>query len=168
MDAILTPDAEVATEAPLAKEFAVFGEKHDKTTVCIARGFATHEAASDTRIVMKEWHRVWVRQVAGKASPSRPQGRPRQHHETVFKMVEEAAATGKRCPTNYEWPVNAKRLRDLEKEGKLRTVIYGRYWRVAEILVGPHAGKKTAMPSHGGMPYVLSQKGRAAEIFADV
>ena len=42
----------------------------------------------------------------------------------------------------------------LLKEGRIRIEIYGRNWRVAEILKGPNAGKRTKGPPNSrAWPY---------------
>ncbi len=95
----------------------------------------------------------------------------------VFGMVEEAAVQGFRCPTNEELreafrkkgflhnatatacPPNS--LATLARRGKIRVEIYGRNWRVAEILTGIHRGKRTLGSPHGDLPYlVFTSKGK--------
>ena len=86
----------------------------------------------------------------------------------VYALVERAAIEGRRCPTNAEI------ADDLNKSGLIKPVaaasipgvfrkliqrrlvtvrIYGHNWRDVVIIKGPHAGKTTLPPPHGGKPY---------------
>lgn len=78
----------------------------------------------------------------------------------TFKMLESAAANGERCPQRDDG-VRTDDTRFMTARGWIRIYIYFHNYRVVEILAGPHAGKKTAAPTHGHQPWlVIDQTGR--------
>lgn len=75
-----------------------------------------------------------------------------------FAMLEVAAANGERCPqSDPHGPFKVGVTSALARAGKIRIEIYAHNWRVAQILVGPHKGKRTkATPYKGkGRPYKI-------------
>ena len=92
------------------------------------------------------------------------------HEARVYALVERAAKEGRRCPTNAEIaahlnksglakPVAASSIpdifRQLIRQGLVTVRIYGNNWRDVVILRGPHAGKVTLPPPHGGKPHIV-------------
>lgn len=77
-----------------------------------------------------------------------------------FALLEEAAARGDRCPQSRpHGPIVSGVITALARAGKIRSEVYVHNWRVVEILVGPHAGKRTAPEPtrHGtGKPYKVT------------
>lgn len=77
--------------------------------------------------------------------------------EQAFRLIEQAAAKGERCPLSYPYgPDRAVRINSLKAlafQGRVRFEIGGYNFRVAEILVGPHAGKRTLADPEGGRVY---------------
>lgn len=84
----------------------------------------------------------------------------------VFGVLERAAVEGQRCPTNPEIAACLQKngvraaagsipgvLRALVREGRIVVRVYGGNWRDVVIVTGPHAGKSTKGPPHGGKPY---------------
>lgn len=84
----------------------------------------------------------------------------------VFGVLERAAVEGRRCPTNPEIAECLQKsglraaagsipgvLRTLVREGRIIVRVYGGNWRDVVIAAGPHAGKSTKGPPHGGKPY---------------
>jgi len=82
--------------------------------------------------------------------------------DEVFAALERAAILGERCPmsTFDRMPHQSARtpptvllsstaISALARQGKIRIDISGRNWRTVTILVGPHAGKKTAGDPNG-------------------
>jgi len=68
-----------------------------------------------------------------------------------FELIVSAANAGERAPTNRHSANPTGKLRSgitqaLIKNGMIRVEVYGKNWRVIEILKGPHAGKRTKMP----------------------
>lgn len=94
--------------------------------------------------------------------------------ERVFAILESAAASGQRCPTNPQIAEYLAKsgcrvgytsvpafVKKLTKHGQIEVRVYGSNWREVKICVGPSAGKTTMAPPHGGQPYlVLSAAGR--------
>lgn len=89
--------------------------------------------------------------------------------DRVFALLEQAAAKEARCPTN---PDVAAHLREhglpktapssipsittkLVAQSQIVVRIYGNNWRVVTICTGPHAGKATMPPPHGGEPHTV-------------
>jgi len=98
------------------------------------------------------------------------QGEKGAQEARVYALVERAAAEGRRCPTNAKIaadlnksgltkPVAASSIpgvfRQLIRRGLVTVRIYGNNWRDVVILQGPHAGKATLPPSHGGKPHIV-------------
>lgn len=85
--------------------------------------------------------------------------------EKVFQMLEQAAATGARCPMREQFGnvSSAPALKALARAGKIRVEIFIYNFRRVVILDGPHKGKATADPPlHGGKapkPYLVSDAG---------
>jgi hypothetical protein len=67
--------------------------------------------------------------------------------EWTWRLVQECAAAGARCPTNDDMP--SGHLPKLARAGKLRIEVSGRNWRRVTILTGPQAGKSTAVNPRG-------------------
>lgn len=72
----------------------------------------------------------------------------RRRRERVFALIEAAAVARRRCPQNHEFAViNASgAVYALAADGQIRVEVYGKNWRVIEILVGRHEGRRTAKP----------------------
>lgn len=71
--------------------------------------------------------------------------------DEVFAHLERAAIAGERCPpSNWEGQpappllLHSITMSALAKAGKIHIDISGKNFRQVTILVGPHAGKKTA------------------------
>ena len=88
----------------------------------------------------------------------------------VYKLIEQAAANGDRCPTNVTIAAALNKsgsnnsiaassvpsiLQRLVRSGMITIRIYGHNWRDICILSGPHAGKLTMPPPHGGKPHTI-------------
>lgn len=78
--------------------------------------------------------------------------------EHAFRLIEQAAIKGERCPINKSPEVNGGQLQSgavsaLCREGRILVEISGRNWRQATILTGPHTGKKTAPNPNGEHVY---------------
>lgn len=73
----------------------------------------------------------------------------------AFRIVEAAAVAGERCPTNDQMPDGMQTvIGRLARAGRVRIEVYGRNWRVVEILTGPNKGKRTQEhPTPGARPY---------------
>lgn len=93
--------------------------------------------------------------------------------DLVFGILERAAGEGRRCPTNFEVAAelnamltNTRRagtsipaiMQVLVRRGLLTVRLYGGNYRDVVILKGPHAGKATLGPRHGGPPYEIIDK----------
>jgi hypothetical protein len=76
--------------------------------------------------------------------------------ETAFAKIEAAAAAGARCPTQDQIGVHTGAVGELCRAGRIRVEVYAHNWRVAEILDGPHKGKRTAPPPNPAWkPYLV-------------
>lgn len=65
--------------------------------------------------------------------------------EETFKALEAAAIAGGRCPMNEpDGPLHYGDVPKLARAGRILIEISGRNFRQVTILVGEHAGKKTA------------------------
>jgi len=73
----------------------------------------------------------------------------RSARERVFERLESYASVGAPCPPNGSL-VRGEHLQRLQAEGKIKVEYSnhgcGGLHRTVEILVGPHAGKRTAPP----------------------
>ena len=74
--------------------------------------------------------------------------RSRAAIEEGFAQIERAALAGERCPSTHGTYNSSGTLSSgittmLLREGRIKIEIYGRNWRVIEILKGPNAGKRT-------------------------
>lgn len=79
-----------------------------------------------------------------------------------FKLIEQAALNGARCPTNRSQENPTGELASgitsaLVKAGRIRIEVYAHNWRVVEILIGPHTGLRTASSPYkgSGKPYLV-------------
>lgn len=63
--------------------------------------------------------------------------------ENCYKVVEQAAIDGVRCPSNGTFGVESCYLRELARTGRIRIGICQHNYRVVTILTGPHIGKST-------------------------
>lgn len=83
---------------------------------------------------------------------------PRQIERT-FEAIVAAAVAGERCPQEYReghpgLPSGA--TTKLVQAGRVKIEVCGKNWRVAEILEGPHTGKRTqAPPFPNSGPYLV-------------
>lgn len=68
----------------------------------------------------------------------------------LFRHLEVLASEGSRAPFG-----EAPLYRALALMGKIRYEVSGHNWRQVEILVGPHAGKKTLANPHGHRVYLV-------------
>lgn len=77
--------------------------------------------------------------------------------EHDFRLLEEAAASGERCPmSNPHGPIHSDSIGRLVSAKRIRSEVYRHNWRVVIILDGPHKGKSTAAPPSGGSPYLVN------------
>ena len=94
----------------------------------------------------------------------------KNYEARVYSLVERAAIEGRRCPTNAEIAAYLSKsglttplagssipeyFRRLILQGLITVRIYAKNWRDVIILQGPHAGKTTLPPPHGGKPYAV-------------
>lgn len=78
--------------------------------------------------------------------------------EEAFALIESAAAAGERCPQSGIYGHSALTstvTTALANAGRIRIEIYAWNFRVAEILTGPHAGKRTAASPTGQKPWKI-------------
>ena len=78
-----------------------------------------------------------------------------ERKEAVYKVLEDAAVAGRRCPMNDQLPHSSYNLGALCKDGRIRIEVYQKNWRVVTILKGPHRGAATAAAPKGEKPYVV-------------
>jgi hypothetical protein len=64
----------------------------------------------------------------------------------TFKLLEECAAKGERCPISSgpDATIKSEHVSALAKSGKIFVEISSKNWRRVTILVGPRKGKSTA------------------------
>ena len=70
------------------------------------------------------------------------------HEVKVFNLLEQAAIAGLRCPKRRPFgpmPRHGTTGR-LERLGFIRAEVFSKNFRRVTILVGPHAGRRTASP----------------------
>ncbi len=73
-----------------------------------------------------------------------------------FALLEYAAVRNLRCPKNSPFgPIQSPVLRALYRRGMIKGEIYMSNWRVITLLVGPNAGKSTAMFPGSAKPYKI-------------
>lgn len=81
-----------------------------------------------------------------------------QQIEQAFQMLEAAAVAGMRCPADKtqggSLPDGA--VSELWRRGKIKSEVSGRNFRQITILVGPHAGKKTAPNPEGHVVWKIN------------
>lgn len=88
--------------------------------------------------------------------------------DKVFALLEAAARTGRRCPTNPELAAALSSQGDpiapssvpkiigrLVRGGRIIVRVYGHNWRDVVIQTGRHASKTTMAPPSGGQPYIV-------------
>ena len=77
----------------------------------------------------------------------------------AFAQIEAAAVAGARCPVTAREGIPGLPpgvTTALARAGRVRFEVYAHNWRVAEILAGPHAGKRTQGPPQAGWkPYLV-------------
>ena|SRR5581483_9453837 len=79
--------------------------------------------------------------------------------EQAYKAILTAALAGTRCPQDARYghsglPSGA--TTKLVHDGRLKIEVYGKNWRVAEIVGGEHAGKRTQEPPfQNAGPYLV-------------
>lgn len=73
----------------------------------------------------------------------------------AFAMLEQAAVAKQRCPmTHPHGPIPTGSISRLAEDDKVYSETFALNFRRVTILVGPHAGKRTADPTVGdGRPY---------------
>jgi hypothetical protein len=100
-------------------------------------------------------------------------GAPQETLDAVFGLIERAAIAGERCPTKDQvaaflteqgLPRRGDSAHDitaaLARAGRVALTVHANNWRVAEILAGPNAGKKTkGHPSRGRAYLVVDRDG---------
>lgn len=65
--------------------------------------------------------------------------------DEAFALIEAAALKGERCPQGAPYgPLQRNAVTALRRDGRIRFELYALNWRVATILTGQHAGKRTA------------------------
>lgn len=80
-----------------------------------------------------------------------------KHIDEAFALFEAAAVAGERCPMTYPYgPIPTAATDALIASGHIRSMVYGRNYRVVEILKGPHAGKSTAPEPNGRALYMVN------------
>lgn len=82
-----------------------------------------------------------------------------------FKLIEEAATKGERCPqTQPHGPLQHASSGSLARAGRIRIEIFAHNWRVATIMQGPHKGKQTLRSPYKGTqkPYRVIYKDHVA------
>lgn len=76
----------------------------------------------------------------------------------AFAAIEAAAVAGERCPVTAREGIEGLpngATTALARKGRIRIEVYAKNWRVAEILKGPNAGKRTkAPPNPEWRPYL--------------
>lgn len=85
---------------------------------------------------------------------------PRRTQDEYFAILVDCALKGERCPLSHWRGNDGPRPSDiiphgavnkLARQGKILIEVSGRNWRTITILVGEHAGKKTASDPNGGV-----------------
>lgn len=97
----------------------------------------------------------------------------------IFELIAQAAAYCERCPTgaqitkmvhdrDLDWPYYAPNASGatqwLARKGLIHFEVYGQNWRVAEILVGEHTGKRTKSAPRGSSPYLIVDRRGARRV----
>ena len=78
----------------------------------------------------------------------------------AFAALEQAAASGARCPITGTNGLTSNLTGALARSGKIRIDVYPHNWRVVTIVSGPHAGKSTAPPKNKDWrPYLTIEQG---------
>jgi hypothetical protein len=78
-----------------------------------------------------------------------------------FALLVAAAVAGERCPQTSRRGVKSGptihvgSISRLVEEGRIRSEVFARNYRVVTILVGEHAGKSTAPHPNGFAPYMI-------------
>ena len=83
--------------------------------------------------------------------------------DRCFAILEAAAVKRERCPTGPELRVlgvSGANTGILAKAGRIRVEVYGKNWRVIEIMEGPHKGARTMECPDGSKPYRIVYKGK--------
>jgi hypothetical protein len=94
--------------------------------------------------------------------------------QKLFAILEGAAASGQRCPTNPQIADSLSKggyqigytsvpafMKKLTNQGRIEVRVYGNNWREVRICIGPNSGKATMPPPHGGQPHlILTAAGR--------
>lgn len=75
--------------------------------------------------------------------------------DACFRLIEQAAIAGERCPVNKGEAggppeMSSAIVADLAREGRIRVEISSRNWRTITLLSGDHAGKQTKPDPRGG------------------
>lgn len=95
-------------------------------------------------------------------SENDPMALSQQQLDDAFATLVVAAIAGQRCPVAAREGVlglPSGVTGKLARDGKIKVEVYAKNYRVVEILVGPHAGKRTkAPPSIDWKPYRVIDK----------
>lgn len=80
--------------------------------------------------------------------------------DALFEEVRKAAVARRRCPSTdilslMGHTAPSTIMRALAQDGRVKVEVYGRNWRVVEILAGPDAGARTEECPAGGAPYLV-------------
>lgn len=82
--------------------------------------------------------------------------------DSAFALIEQAAIDGERCPKSRpHGPLGTNDSTALCRQGRIKIEVFGHNWRIATILVGPHAGKATQRPPNQWAheaPYIVVGK----------
>lgn len=78
--------------------------------------------------------------------------------ERTYKLVEQAAIEGRRCPQNDAEGVTAGGIPALARAGRIKVAISTHNWRTVTILMGPHRGKTTLQDPSGRKPWKILDK----------
>jgi hypothetical protein len=74
-----------------------------------------------------------------------------------FKLLENAAVAGERCPqTKPHGPIANGAISMLIKAKRIRSEVYRSNYRVVTILEGPYKGKSTAPADRNLRPYLVN------------
>lgn len=86
--------------------------------------------------------------------------------DRVFGLLEEAAASSARCPTNAAIALSLQTMgmkispgtvtgliSQLAKDARIEVRVYARLWREVVIRSGRRAGRSTQAPPGGGKPW---------------
>lgn len=84
--------------------------------------------------------------------------------ESDFALIVAAEQRVERCPMSLpKGPLHKDSVAALCDEGRIRSEIFGKNYRVIFIIHGPHAGLYTALFPFKGAPFMVNGKYIAAD-----